>query len=90
MINIQLIKEIKAGNPEAFKELFRRTYPRLKGYCRLFIKDSNQIEDILQESFIALWEKRTEIRQDKNIDSYIFLIVRNRCLNLLKIGRAHV
>lgn len=84
MINTQLIKEIKTGNPDAFKELFRITYPRLKGYCRLFIRDSNQIEDILQESFIILWEKRTEIRLDKNLESYIFLIVRNRCLNLLK------
>jgi RNA polymerase sigma-70 factor (ECF subfamily) len=59
-------------------------YPRLKGYCKLFINDANQLEDIIQESFISLWEHKDSIKPEKSIESLIFVIVRNRCLNYLK------
>lgn len=72
------------GNPDAFKEVFRLLYPRLKGYCKLFITNENQVEDIIQESFISLWEKKGSIKHDKSIESFVFVIVRNRCLNYLK------
>jgi len=84
MFNWLTKNELKLGNPEAFKEVFRILYPRLKGYCRLFIHNEDQIEDIIQESFITLWEKHESIKPDKSIESFVFVIVRNRCLNYLK------
>ncbi len=84
MFDIQTKIELKRGNPDAFKEVFRLLYPRLKGYCKLFISDDSQVEDIIQESFITLWEKKDSIKPDKSIESFVFVIVRNRCLNYLK------
>lgn len=80
--NIKL--ELKKGNPEAFKEVFRLLYPRLKGYCKLFIPSGNEAEDIIQESFIAFWEKHSQIDVSRRIESLMFVILRNRCLNFLK------
>ena len=76
--------ELRKGNPEAYKKLFRILHPRLKIYCSLFIVDRSKIEDIIQESFIALWENRVAIRLDKSVKSLVFVMVRNRCLNELK------
>lgn len=84
MFDSQTKLDLKQGDPSAFKEVFRLLYPRLKGYCKLFIKDASQVEDIIQESFIALWENRNSLKTDKSIESYVFVIVRNRCLNYLK------
>lgn len=84
MLNLLTKTELKKGNPNAFKEVFRLLYPRLKGYCNLFISDNSQVEDIIQESFITLWEKRDSIKPNKSIESFVFVIVRNRCLNVLK------
>ncbi|HRX11434.1 MAG TPA: RNA polymerase sigma-70 factor [Draconibacterium sp.] len=84
MFDSQTKLDLKQGDPGAFKEVFRLLYPRLKGYCKLFIKDASQVEDIIQESFIALWENRNSLKTDKSIESYVFVIVRNRCLNYLK------
>jgi RNA polymerase sigma-70 factor (ECF subfamily) len=81
--------ELKRGNPEAFKDLFRILYPRLKGYCSLFVKNSDQVEDIIQESFITLWENRSSINTTKAIESYLFVSIRNRCLNHLKQSRLY-
>lgn len=76
--------ELRNGNPVAFKLLFKALHPRLKVYCSLFISNISQVEDIIQESFIALWEKRETIQPEKSIKSLVFVIVRNRCLNVLK------
>lgn len=84
MFDIQTKIELKKGNPVAFKEVFTTLYPRLKGYCRLFIHNHQLIEDIIQESFIAVWEKHQTIQIEKSVESLFFVVVRNRCLNELK------
>ncbi len=84
MFTIQTKLELKDGNPEAFREVFRLLYPRLKGYCRLFITNKDEVEDIIQESFLVLWEHHNSIDVYKSIESLLFVIVRNRCLNYLK------
>ena len=84
MFSTEIKKQVRKGNPEAFKEIFRLLYPRLKGYCKLFVSEENRVEDIIQESFIALWEKRNSIDENKPLESYLFVMVKNRCLNYLK------
>ena len=84
MFTIQTKLELKNGNPKAFKEVFRLLYPRLKGYCRLFISDINEVEDIIQESFLVLWERRDSIDPNRRIESFLFVVLRNRCLNYLR------
>lgn len=76
--------ELKKGNPAAFKEVFRLLYPRLKGYCALFLEDDSEAEDIIQECFIVLWEKHESINIEKRLESLLFVMVRNRCFNYLK------
>ncbi len=78
---------LKNGEPEAYKDVFRILYPRMKGYSRLFIHDQNQVEDLIQEVFLILWEKRNSIDPEKSIESLLFVTLRNRCLNALKETR---
>lgn len=87
MFSTEIKAGIKKGNPEAYQEVFRILYPRLKGYSRLFIPDDDDAEDIIQDTFVALWEKRQSLKQDGNIESLVFVILRNRCLNYLKDKR---
>ncbi len=84
MFDIQTNINLKKGDPSAFKDVFRILYPRLKGYCKLFISDDSKVEDLIQETFIALWERRDSIKTDKSVESYLFVILRNNCLNFLR------
>lgn len=84
MFSTETKSGIKIGKPEAYQEVFNVLYPRLKGYCKLFISDDDEVEDIIQDSFLALWEKRKSVDSSKNIESLVFVILRNKCLNLLK------
>jgi RNA polymerase sigma-70 factor (ECF subfamily) len=87
VIGKALKSDLKNGVPGAFRELFRLLYPRMKGYGALFIADNEQVNDIIQECFITLWEKRQTIDPEKQVESLLFVILRNRCLNHLKEKR---
>ena len=81
--NDYLLKEIKAGNTEAFEFLFKSYYPRLLGYAMRFVQGEEEARDIVQECFISFWERR-EYLASISITSLLFTIVRNSCLNYLK------
>ena len=82
--NIQLNIRLKEGNPSAFEELFKKTFPRMLGYCKLFIHDQAQANDLVQECFVKLWEKRNTIKSTQSIESLLFVMLRNKCLNFLR------
>jgi RNA polymerase sigma-70 factor (ECF subfamily) len=84
MGNNQLNIRLKEGSPAAFEELFKQTFPRMLGYCRLFIHDQAQANDLVQDCFLRLWEKRQTIDPRQSVESLLFVMLRNRCLNHLR------
>lgn len=84
-INIRL----REGNPAAYEELFKQTFPRMLCYCKLFIHDQTQAHDLVQECFVKLWEKRATIKAGQSVESLLFVMLRNRCLNHLRNLRLH-
>jgi RNA polymerase sigma-70 factor (ECF subfamily) len=82
--NFQLNIKLKEGNPAAYEELFKQTFPRMIGYCRLFIHEQDQANDLVQECFIKLWEKRSSIKTTQSVESLLFVMLRNKCLNYLR------
>lgn len=59
------------------------------GYCRLFIHEQEQANDLVQECFIKLWEKRSSIKTTQSVESLLFVMLRNRCLNYLRDKKLH-
>ena len=78
-----LLDEIKRGDGQAFHCLFSRYYRRLLGYASRFVDDYMVAEDLVQDSFARLWEKR-EMLESVSLSSLLFTIVRNNCINYLK------
>lgn len=87
--NIQFNIRLKEGNSQAYEELFKQTYPRLLGYCSLFIHNQPQANDLVQECFVRLWEKRATISASHSVESLLFVMLRNRCLNFLRDQKIH-
>lgn len=78
-----LFQQFKQGDQKALEELFYRTYPRLSDFASRIVRDPRVAEDILQEVFIKLWEKKDRI-EAVNIEAYLFRLVRNACLDYIK------
>ncbi len=89
MGDFEFRNKLKNGDPDTFTSFYRETYPRLIGYCSLFIKNSKQIEDLVQDCYENLWTQREKIDTTKSIESFLFVMLRNKCLNHLKSEKAH-
>ncbi|MCW3804744.1 RNA polymerase sigma factor [Plebeiibacterium marinum] len=89
MSNIEFRTKLKNGDPDSFSSFYLETYPRLIGYCSLFIKDSKQIEDFVQDCYENIWTQRKKINTSKSVESLLFVMLRNKCLNFLKSEKAH-
>lgn len=75
---------IKAGNKQAFEEVFRQCYADMCGYAGRYIIDSDEAEEIVQEVFVNYWKKREELDITGSFEAYLYRSVRNACLNHLK------
>lgn len=68
---------------EEFRRLFTKCRPVFVRIADSYIHDAHTAEDIVDESFIRLWEKKDETYTD-NWEAYTFRIIINRCLDHLK------
>ncbi len=67
-----------------FEMVFRDYYKPLVRYGNTFLKDSDETEDVVQEVFVSLWEKRTELDIHTSIRAVLYKSVQNACLNKIK------
>ncbi len=77
-------------NGLVFENIYREFYIDLCRYCFLFVRCEKIAEDIVQEQFIYLWEKRNDISIRTSVKSYLFKAVRNKSINYLKSKYANI
>ena len=84
MIKDDIIERLKDGDRGAFREVVDAfTGPMLATATRI-IACSEDAEDIVQESFIKVWEKRRTIKSAESFVPWLKKIVVNRCYDLLR------
>lgn len=66
------------------EELFRYNYRPLCLYALHYLGDSDMAEDVVQECFATLWEKLEAGLAVANRRAYLYMTVRNRCLDQLR------
>ena len=72
------------GDEKEFKSLFDLLYVGMVQRAVYYINDADAAEDVVQEVFVRLWEKREELKGVDNLRGYLLFIVKNRCLNYLE------
>lgn len=71
-------------NLAQFNELVTNHRERFVTFAFTYTRDEDAAEDAVMESFMALWEKRSELPADTNVMSYVLMSVKNKALNYLK------
>ncbi len=78
------VKALKNGSFEAFNVVYSEFYPKLGNYIYKLCKDRNLTEDIVQETFFILWNKRKSIDIEQPIGGYLFKICYNEFLKYVR------
>lgn len=82
----ELIALLTDGDRSAFTEIFNRYNKLLYSHVLNKIRDEAAAQDIVQDIFVILWEKRSIVK-NINLSGYLFTMTRNRVLNLLSHGK---
>ncbi|MFT3705569.1 MAG: RNA polymerase sigma-70 factor [Agriterribacter sp.] len=72
---------------QAFQQLFKHYYRGVFQFAVSIIKVRESAEEIVEDVFIMLWKKRDTLTAINNFKVYLYVSVKNRCLNF--IGRQH-
>lgn len=74
------IKNLKNINIESFEILFKEYYKDLCNFALKYTKNIDAAEEVVQDVFYKIWEKRSIINVKISVKSYLYISVRNKCL----------
>lgn len=79
-----LLESLKEGDNRAFEELYDSYKEPALRFCNSILKDIEESENVIQEVFIKIWNRRSTINPELNFTSYLFTIIKNRVFDHLK------
>jgi RNA polymerase sigma-70 factor (ECF subfamily) len=71
------IDELRAGDERAFESVFRRYRPRVYSFLLRLTGQAALAEDLLQETFLRLSRKASDLRADTRLCAWLFTVARN-------------
>ena len=77
-------QRIRKSDRDAFDSLFRLMYPQLVRFAASYTRDKSLACDIVQDTFVILWQKRKQIDKNRSLRAFLYQIVRNRSINTLR------
>ena len=72
-----LLLKIAAGDSVAFGEMVKKKWQKVLQHSLTFVKSYQVAEELTQDVFIQLWDKREKLTEVKSFDNYLFIVSRN-------------
>ncbi len=89
----ELIVLLKMKNESAYTEVYVRHWHSLYLHAYKVLESEEEAKDVIQELFIALWDKSEQLEIKTNLKAYLYVSARHRILNHIrknKIGHAFI
>ncbi|MDD2303292.1 MAG: RNA polymerase sigma-70 factor [Prolixibacteraceae bacterium] len=79
-----LMEGLQNGDESAFEVIYKMYAPRLYYFIYEYIPQKDIAENIVQETLMVLWSKKSELTDDTNLGAYLFTVAKNNCLYKLR------
>lgn len=80
----ELILKLIDDDEEAFCELYSIYKNKLIHFAVKFLKSRTLAEDIFQDTFTVIWQSRKFINPESSFSAFLYTIMRNRIINVLR------
>lgn len=84
------LRRLKQDDERAFDALFRHYSALVYRFAYSYLKSRPAAEEIVQECFIKIWEKRAQLRDDVPLKGYLFTTAHHAVLNELRRDQHHL
>lgn len=78
------LEKIQKSDVKAFELLFHHYYSGLCRFAYRFLQDEWMAEEVVQNLFVHLWEKRKSLQVTSSLENYLLRSVKNACLNKIQ------
>src|SRR5688572_10066702 len=72
------------GEGNSFDFFFRQYYTALCYFANSILHNEEEARDIVQDSFVKLWDSQTINERSETVKSFLYTAVRNKCVDLLR------
>lgn len=72
---------------ELFKEIFQANSRKIYHLCYGYTGDDNSAHDLMQETFMKVWQNLDKFRNQAQISTWIYRIAVNTCLSYLRVEK---
>lgn len=79
-----LLRKVAAGDEDAFSKLFDAYQQQVSGFVFSIIGSKELTQEIVQDIFIKIWQKRGELLEIQKFDAYLFVLSKNYTLNCIR------
>lgn len=80
----ELLTQVSHGDRDAFQVLYRACYPLIQRYISLFEPSKRSLDELTQDVFVRIWEKRARLAEVESFKAYLFLVTRNTVFNFIR------
>lgn len=84
MVSYSIIERAKAGDRNAFIQIYNIYRQKVYSTAYFILKDYQYAEDVVQETFIQVHLKLSKLKALEAFDTWLYKITVNHCLKLLK------
>ncbi len=77
----ELVIQLKEGNQASYRVLYSKYASKLFAFSRKYLQSNEDAEEIVQEVFLRIWEKKDNIDVMQSFSSYIFQAAKHRIFN---------
>lgn len=85
-----LLARLKNADEKAFTQIFEMNVKKVYQFVLSYIKEKTEAEDITQNVFIKIWEKKLLINIDKSFEGFIFTIAYRLVIDYFRKNSAHL
>jgi len=78
------IRELQKGSHKAFNAIYDMYADKLYGFALAHTKSPQMSEDIVQETFLKLWNNRKSISENGSLQSLMFTILKNKMIDTFR------
>lgn len=80
----EIIAEFRKGNKQSLNSIFDLFYAPLCFFAEKLIMNKEEAEEIVGDTFMKLWERRSDFESLSKIKAFLYITTKNSCLNYIK------
>jgi len=84
-----ILEGLEKGEAKVFEYIFKKYFKLLVVYAKTYVEDIDLAQDITQDIFVKIYEKRESLSVYTSLKSYLYTSIRNKCFDYLKLEKIH-